>query len=963
MRQLMTGDSAEWLESLIVTLGSINPTRVPIRKAYPSLQGSLAAAAASAQHQDDPERLRRTTQLLSQIAAYSRDAAGRPEKRDRAVRSLQAMVSSGIALDPTTFERLDDYLALASKSSTTSDMDGWLSGGMSIGSSLLGISSLHPGYAAALAVGSVIVEPSLQYLKSPENVFTGYLMPKARGIDLQIVHDMALRASFEMAAKNETTDVLLDFDELRRATGISIKAPVSQIRRALPPVAKQLTSNVPDEVDPRAPVQTDDTITQATVALMQAQMKGLSASIAEVDKLLKEEADARRLAEKSKREQERLERKRTEVLSGVQLGANILTLLGHSSPVTAAAVSAAQTAIQLSRLTEQFQAGAIGPLALANGYASAAMVLAQLFSASKSTDALILEGIADIRRDLQTLRTEMHYRFDVLERGQIEIVKRLDELLNEVRAGNNRVVDLLYEVRSDTGRVIEGAKEAEREKALTSLAGAINGVRALLNGPRNNASVALYTLTLEQEIGTAATRTSTTSPFVGSRDDATDTQRLAEALQARRRVDLVAVALPAVAERFGGAKLPGAGVLNPMLWCLASEAYLQGCLAGGLNQSSESIATATAMWRLGLGAQELFRGVGSKQVLEGAARAFAVSTGISQDAPGDAPNLVGRVGELLDRFQATKLNRWQLPASSAVRTDGVTNPGRFYTIPVADADVHFIHTQGTTVKLDEKRDPFILARDYGLIKLKQQPTPALPIRPIDKLSVFSIEPREDLSEDLKSILSQGQVIKTVLDRPDTEVWSSYAVQVLPINRPAQLYGDPLAMRRILLGCYRAVREYVDYPRLVRDLPAWLDREVRGDDVMKALLADVSVERLAVAVTCARRIESFDPSIALSFDNAPSMFDSREELLASVRGRLSAPAGERMEWMENGWKPAVLEAIRTSATDNAAQIARLIATYDVVPSERSIFMLDEQMKRIGAYITGAGHQVPLPAKKP
>jgi hypothetical protein len=96
------------------------------------------------------------------------------------------------------------------------------------------------------------------------------------------------------------------------------------------------------------------------------------------------------------------------------------------------------------KLGEEFSGSA--SLALTGNFVGAALSLASAFGSSgPSSDEAILAELANIRRDIQRLREEMHTRFDIVDAKLDAIYKRLDEGLG----------DLEDQLRYETGRSLE----------------------------------------------------------------------------------------------------------------------------------------------------------------------------------------------------------------------------------------------------------------------------------------------------------------------------------------------------------------------------------------------------------------------------------------------------------------------------------------------------------------------------
>lgn len=107
----------------------------------------------------------------------------------------------------------------------------------------------------------------------------------------------------------------------------------------------------------------------------------------------------------------------------------------------------------------------VGPMALTGGYVTAALAIGTALSGAPSAEQQTQKALAAILSAIQTLREEMHERFDRIERTQKNILETLDVVLRRLVLGEREQLARLTELRTS----INGLRgyvetQARREK-------------------------------------------------------------------------------------------------------------------------------------------------------------------------------------------------------------------------------------------------------------------------------------------------------------------------------------------------------------------------------------------------------------------------------------------------------------------------------------------------------------------
>jgi cellobiose-specific phosphotransferase system component IIA len=107
------------------------------------------------------------------------------------------------------------------------------------------------------------------------------------------------------------------------------------------------------------------------------------------------------------------------------------------------------TVQQFQGLAVAFKLGTLSPASLLNGYVAAASILGALSGTSNSDNAPVLEALGKLSQQITEMRKEMDGRFDILEKGQQEILLKLDRVLQECVVNRVVMTDEIRNVEND----------------------------------------------------------------------------------------------------------------------------------------------------------------------------------------------------------------------------------------------------------------------------------------------------------------------------------------------------------------------------------------------------------------------------------------------------------------------------------------------------------------------------------
>jgi hypothetical protein len=398
-------------------------------------------------------------------------------------------------------------------------------------------------WLAAVAARSITQDSEAKTIPLP-------ITTEASGKALMLILANATNA----ANPNEALKAVVQDPAFQSVVSLNFNASISQLIPGLPPIAQEFVGQIKDMTSPaqRAEVEShfSDQFGKA--------MAGAQTTYSELKSRLDEGASIATL-----RREGLIASAENDVQSVAAIGAFVIGEVFGDKETAKKINAGAQLASVALQVGLMFSTGGLSAIACAGGIASS---LGPLFGGEQSNSAAVQGMLSQISGQIETLRQEMHERFDRVEHLEQEALGMLRQIAEDIRTGNTAILDNIGNLRSELSQLNTYIKDSDRAKIFA----AFNDLRfqAELAQEQHNISAASVAmgLLLNYALDVPKQTTFSNAEFTGP--------VLSGALKDSPRTDFCVGLLPRCANLLKVTST-GATPPNPVEWARGTNAYLE----------------------------------------------------------------------------------------------------------------------------------------------------------------------------------------------------------------------------------------------------------------------------------------------------------------------------------------------------------------------------------------------------
>ena len=349
-----------------------------------------------------------------------------------------------------------------------------------------------------------------------------------------------------------------------------------------------------------------------------------------------------------------------EINGAISLGSVLIGEVGGDREAAARFNVIASQGYKATQLLQQFSAGEIGTLALTGGTVGAALAIANVLSGAPSSEQQMQQAMAAIISAVQTLRQEMHERFDRIERTQRDILNRLEDVLSLVASGRLEQLARLRTLREAIVGLRSYVESQDRQSVIDQFYLNRSNFLALAEAPSPSSSRLGTTVGVEHVnyLANYAARVAHQPAFTHGEATIWNTPIVNDLVHSASRHDLLINIRPIISDRVGTSRQIGS-VANPVEWLRAAREFAEAAAYEKSALSPRSANALRAIYSEGRRTLEAVRGFTPQSATQPTADAFLEASEV--------------VHALIDRYYVEFLR--------------ISNSRMVYAGPISDLDM------------------------------------------------------------------------------------------------------------------------------------------------------------------------------------------------------------------------------------------------------------------------------------
>jgi hypothetical protein len=880
--------------------------------------------------------------------------------------TIDSMASSpSVMSNPATIGALADLANSGADSDLFFDSEAWAKRiGLGAQSAAAVASEILPGYGWAIDLAAVWVEPTLNYLATPDLNLAVNPFPPTPASRADLLTQMAMVRALSAADNNSDMQLALNLPNVKGKVHIDYSSSDDALVNQLPDTWKDAATRA------AGASQTDLSNPAFVSAIQSIIQQNLTTSFDALgDKLdtlksaMQAQQNAAQQAQTRQQQRQQISQTDSEMVGTIAIAGFIASRVFGDSAATRKIFDGGNAVRQIYNSIAQYAVGDIGVLALSGGTLSAASALIGLFGGGSDP---VLDALQRITQQLNDIRNEL----TVVEQKEDQILRAVAQVYEAIKTSQAAAQANSDQLKNLISITLDQANRNSRDQSLNNLLGNARAIKGmLLEAQRDESWRARYKDRLSA-IATYAAVETASSYYTGSPDQSGN---IATIVNAQPRADLFFGLIPSLCAAAGipfvsqfSAPVGTSAVPNPIWWSFGSRIYLQlrsAAIDVTVEAERDDLGT---LWTQGLRVREAAQFISSPTGLSALTTIYRQYAGIETDHP--RPSDQETVLKRIDQIVASFLNDQHVAPNYSFTQISRNSQDFAYLNPAPTADAVKWYSVAN--------DPLQFALDNGLLRADQvrhmpelregwHPRPYFPgvvVRgPIDWFKLTIIKGDKNGQELISGVrmvnYDDGHGHHYRFFGPNEHQWFFDA------NNPG------VDFQIVLAEAQKLVRLERDWPLITGSLPAKIQDDLtigQANDPYGPFLWTASVARLAATIAKWRRTPDnlnpdsldtpdSDRARAARLENVsiPVTVDDYKSLVTNILSKAPDPKDITAQF---AWAPFIHGQF-AAALNQASDICDAAAA-DLAP-EQGIPEIDEALKMLAAYMKIRSIPTPIP----